>query len=242
MTGLLALLATPDEAAAARAAGADAMALETGAVWRMLPPRAEERSLLAVAMGAGERSSGALDVPAMARFIAGCRQRGQASVLTGRIEAPDLPRLAALAPDYIGLPVNQIAMARHVLAEDRGAGQGAGCDRIFIHDYVLPVSAGAYAFERTKPQRVRFAVTAEVPRNPSARGMADVFSYDIILDAIAAVIAQGHFDLLETLAEAIATRLLNHPAPRRVTLKLEKLDAGPAVLGIEIVREKAITS
>lgn len=238
MTGLLALLATPDEAAAARAAGADAMALQTGAVWRMLPPLGPELSVLAITAGAGERSSGALDVPAMAGFIAGCRQRGEASVLAGRIEAPDLPRLAALAPDYIGLPVAGIAAARRILVHNLKAGGGEHLDRIFIHDYILPVSAGAYAFEKTKQQRVRFAVSAHVPRSAAARDMADVFSYDIILDTIAAVIAEGHFDLLETLAEAIAARLLAHPAVRRLTLKLEKLDAGPAVLGIEIERER----
>ncbi|NCX69540.1 MAG: dihydroneopterin aldolase, partial [Rhodobacteraceae bacterium] len=43
-------------------------------------------------------------------------------------------------------------------------------------------------------------------------------------------------NLLETLAERIADRVLNEPQAHRVFVRIEKLDRGPGALGVEIVR------
>jgi dihydroneopterin aldolase len=113
-------------------------------------------------------------------------------------------------------------------------------DRVFVHDLVLPVRIGAYAHERTAPQRVRFDVDAMVsrPAHPTA-DMRDVFSYDVISDGIRMLIDAGHVPLVETLAEGIAGLVLAHPWVVRVTVRVAKLDTGSGSVGVAIERSQA---
>ena len=62
---------------------------------------------------------------------------------------------------------------------------------------------GAYSFEHGHTQKVRFDVTADVLRvTKSPEDMRHVFSYDIIMDGIRTIVARGHVELSEALAEA----------------------------------------
>jgi dihydroneopterin aldolase len=112
-------------------------------------------------------------------------------------------------------------------------------DRVFVRDFELPVSIGAYLHEHAKPQKVRFNIEARIYRsNRVAENMNDVFSYDLITDAIRMLVAQEHIALVETLAERIAASVLAHPRVASVTVRIEKLDIGPGVVGVEIMRER----
>jgi dihydroneopterin aldolase len=112
-------------------------------------------------------------------------------------------------------------------------------DRIFVHDFVLPVRIGAYAREHDKPQNVRFNVDVKVLRASHApEDMRDVFSYDLITDSIRMIVAQEHIALVEMLAERIAAVVLTHPRVASATVRVEKLDVGPGAVGVEIVRER----
>jgi dihydroneopterin aldolase len=192
----------------------------------------------------------------IARFVERCRARGLEAWLAGALEAPDVPRLLALRPDVLcfdealrgasgKLDASRLAILRDLIPR-AGAAQipSPDCapgprDKLFVHDLVLAISVGAYAQEREKRQRVRFNVDVEIARpSAEARDMRDVFSYDLIADTIRRVASKGHVELLETLAERIARDLLGHPAIARLTLRLEKLDVGPAIVGIEIVRDR----
>jgi dihydroneopterin aldolase len=110
-------------------------------------------------------------------------------------------------------------------------------DRVYVRDFVLQISIGAYRHERDRPQRVRFDVVAEVPRSSGAGDdIGKVFSYDVILDTIRALVENRHVNLVETLAEEIAAHLLQQRRVAAVTVRVEKLDIAPAVVGVEIVR------
>jgi dihydroneopterin aldolase len=112
-------------------------------------------------------------------------------------------------------------------------------DRVFVHDFVLPVRIGTYARERVKPQDVRFSVDARVLRaGHSPEDMRDVFSYDIITDSIRMIVAQDHIPLVEMLAERIAAVVLAHPRVISATVRVEKLNVGPGSVGVEITRER----
>jgi (5-formylfuran-3-yl)methyl phosphate synthase len=112
-------------------------------------------------------------------------------------------------------------------------------DRIFVRDFILPVRIGAYAHERDKPQRVRFDVDVGVLRAEHvAEDMRDVVSYDLITDSIRMIIAQEHISLVETLTERVAALILIHPRATSVTVRAEKLEAGPGGVGVEIVRRR----
>lgn len=113
-------------------------------------------------------------------------------------------------------------------------------DRVLVHDFEIPVRVGAYENERSNPQRVRFNVDVEVTRSARpAQDMRDVLSYDIITDGIRLVAAEGHIPLLETLAERIASLVLEHPQVQRVAVKVEKVQMGSGRVGVEITRQRA---
>jgi dihydroneopterin aldolase len=119
-------------------------------------------------------------------------------------------------------------------------------DRVFLRDLVLPVSIGAYAHEHGKTQRVRFDVTVLVARpgrdgRPQpTRDLRDIYSYDIISDGIRMLIAAGHIDLVETLAERIAALLLADPRVITAQVRVTKLETGTGRVGVAIRRTRAM--
>ena len=91
-------------------------------------------------------------------------------------------------------------------------------DRVFMHDLVLDVEIGVYTHEKGVTQRARFSVDIEVA--PTGQAIDDqierVLDYDTIIATIKTILAEGHINLVETLADEIATRCLAHPpAPPR---------------------------
>jgi (5-formylfuran-3-yl)methyl phosphate synthase len=116
-------------------------------------------------------------------------------------------------------------------------------DRVFVRDLILPVSIGAYDFERNQTQRVRFNIDVDVRRAAHhAEDMRDIFSYDLIVDTIRLILSRGHVDLVETLAERIADTLLAYPRVYRLNVRVEKLDVIEGSVGIEISRERLAQS
>jgi dihydroneopterin aldolase len=112
-------------------------------------------------------------------------------------------------------------------------------NRIFVRDFVLPVQIGAYSFEHGHTQDVRFDVTADVLRTVSnPEDMRHVFSYDVIMDGIRAMVVSGHVQLVEALAEAVAAHVLQDPRVMRITVRVEKLELGPGGVGVEIERTR----
>ncbi|MFM2391259.1 MAG: hypothetical protein RLZZ437_2814 [Pseudomonadota bacterium] len=113
-------------------------------------------------------------------------------------------------------------------------------DRISLRDHVVQADIGAFQQERGRQQRLRFNVVVEVaPTGPASDDVDRILSYDRITEAIAAELGAERLNLLETLAERIATRVLAEPQALRIFLRIEKLDVGPYALGVEIVRARA---
>jgi 7,8-dihydroneopterin aldolase/epimerase/oxygenase len=113
-------------------------------------------------------------------------------------------------------------------------------DRISLRDHVVQADIGAFQQERGHKQRLRFNVVVEVaPMGPAGDDVDRILSYDRITEAIAAELAAERLNLLETLAERIARRVLAEPQALQIFLRIEKLDVGPYALGVEIVRSQA---
>ncbi|MCX7287826.1 MAG: dihydroneopterin aldolase [Rhodobacterales bacterium] len=114
-------------------------------------------------------------------------------------------------------------------------------DRISLRDHVVEADIGAFQQERGHQQRLRFNVVVEVRpvTGPLEDDVDRILSYDRITEAIAAELAAERLNLLETLAERVAERILAEPAAMRAFLRIEKLDVGPYALGVEIVRSRA---
>lgn len=126
--------------------------------------------------------------------------------------------------------------------EVRAASAGAGPhpDRISLRDHVVMAEIGAFQQERGLQQRLRFNMVVELfPQGGVASDDVDgILSYDTLTGAIAIELAAERLNLLETLAERIAARILSEPQPRRIFLRIEKLDRGDFALGVEIVRAR----
>lgn len=123
----------------------------------------------------------------------------------------------------------------------RAAKEAGLADRISLRDYVLDVEIGAFQAERGVSQRVQFNVVVEVRAMDGAQtdDVDRILSYDTLVDAITHELAAERINLLETLAERIAARILLHPQAAKAYIRLEKLDRGPFALGVEIVRAAA---
>jgi dihydroneopterin aldolase len=121
-----------------------------------------------------------------------------------------------------------------------GSATDAPFDRVFVHDLVLDAEIGVYSHEKGVTQRARFSVDIEV--KPAGEAIEDqidrVLDYDTIIATIKGILAEGHINLVETLADEIATRCLEHPRAASVKVKIEKLDKEPGAVGVEIVRRR----
>ena len=115
-----------------------------------------------------------------------------------------------------------------------------GFYRLFVRDLVVPSSIGVHRHERDAPQRVR--VTVEIDIAPLFSTESDsigaVLSYDDVVAAVKKIISLGHINLVETLADRIATNCLEDARVVKVKVVVEKLDVlgGEATVGAEIVR------
>jgi len=114
--------------------------------------------------------------------------------------------------------------------------------RMLIRDLVLDCRIGAYAHERLAPQPVRINVDLRVrePEQPHGDDLRNVLSYDEVIAGIKALVAKGHIDLAETLAEEIAAICLADERAAHVVVRVEKLAVEPAAasVGVEIERHR----
>ena len=113
-------------------------------------------------------------------------------------------------------------------------------DRISVRDHIVEVEIGAFQAERGVTQRICFNIVVEV--RPQGQALDDdvdrILSYDKVTEAITFELAAERLNLLETLAERVADRILIEPQAMRVFVRIEKLDRGPGALGVEIVRAR----
>ncbi|WP_161860862.1 dihydroneopterin aldolase [Algicella marina] len=114
------------------------------------------------------------------------------------------------------------------------------CDRISVRDHIREVEIGAFRAERGQTQRIRFNIVVEVSAHVAAQDddVDKVLSYDTITSAVETELASARINLLETLAERVAARILKDRRAIRIFVRIEKLDRIPGALGVEIVRSR----
>jgi dihydroneopterin aldolase len=114
--------------------------------------------------------------------------------------------------------------------------------RILVRDVVLKCLIGIHAHELLAPQRVRINVDMAVleQAGPLSDDIANVVSYEDVIEGIKRMLAEGHINLVETLAEKIANLCLADQRVNSVRVRVEKLDvyAEAASVGIEIERRR----
>jgi dihydroneopterin aldolase len=113
--------------------------------------------------------------------------------------------------------------------------------RIFIRDFRLKVSIGIYDFEKERPQTV--VVNGELLLGPAEKAhndrIANVLNYDVVHDGIAVLAKSRHFNLQETLVDAILDLCLAQPGVVEARVSTEKPDVyGDCRVGYEATRRR----
>jgi dihydroneopterin aldolase len=118
---------------------------------------------------------------------------------------------------------------------------------MFIRDLVLEASIGVYPHEHAARQRVRInldlAVTDDGAGNLSRAAvgqdeLARVVSYETIVLRSREILASGHVQLVETLAERLCEACLADKRVLSARVRVEKLDvfADATSVGVEVER------
>lgn len=123
------------------------------------------------------------------------------------------------------------------------ADAAAGLRHVFVRDLVLECEIGVHPHEKGHTQRVRINLDLGVSEvDPHRDRLENVVCYEDIVTKVRAIAADGHVNLVETLAERIAAVCLQHPSCRSARVRVEKLevfdDAGS--VGVEIERFSAL--
>lgn len=113
---------------------------------------------------------------------------------------------------------------------------------IFLRGIELDARVGVHRFERERPQRIRLDLTLFVSRagEPESDRLGDVLNYERVVEAVRALCAGAHINLLETVAERIAKLCLAEAQVAGVRVSVAKPDIFPDVeaVGVRIERWK----
>ncbi|MEE8272981.1 MAG: dihydroneopterin aldolase [Alphaproteobacteria bacterium] len=122
------------------------------------------------------------------------------------------------------------------------APRGRGTRHVFVRDLVLDADIGIHDREQGHTQRVRINLDLEVDEDGpvTTDRIADVVSYEPLVDDARKIVAAGHVQLVETLAERLAACCPRDPRVRGAGVRVEKLDvvADAVSVGVEIERHR----
>ncbi len=120
------------------------------------------------------------------------------------------------------------------------ADAGMGIRHVFVRDLLLTCVIGVHAHEKRGPQRVRVNIDVGVYEGDTPHGdqLENVLCYEQLVVRIRAIVADGHINLVETLAERIAEICLQSANTQSARVRVEKLDvfSDTASVGVEIER------
>jgi len=112
---------------------------------------------------------------------------------------------------------------------------------VFIRNLEVLAHIGVHGHEQGKMQPVRINVDLAVEDKVDLADKLDlVVDYDAITKKIRAILAAGHINLAETVAERIATVCFEDARVKTARIRVEKLHALPGAEsgGVEIERQR----
>jgi 7,8-dihydroneopterin aldolase/epimerase/oxygenase len=114
---------------------------------------------------------------------------------------------------------------------------------VFVRDLTLLALIGIGAEEKIKPQRIVVNIDLSVKESdgPMPDDISHVVSYAIVVTKCEAIVAEGHVNLVETLAEKFAEACLKDKRVVAARVRIEKPDIIPNAksVGVEIERQRA---
>ncbi len=113
---------------------------------------------------------------------------------------------------------------------------------VFVRDYETLAEIGVWDHEKGSTQKIRINVDLSVlePEAHHEDQLDNVVCYNDIVNGIQSILSEGHINLVETLAEKIASMALIDTRVIAARVKVEKLEAvnGAASVGVEIEKHR----
>lgn len=113
---------------------------------------------------------------------------------------------------------------------------------VFVRDLTMLALIGIHDAEKIKPQRIVVNIDLSVQElhSPMPDDISHVVSYEIIVKKCEAIVAEGHVNLVETLAEKFAEACLKDKRVAAARVRIEKPDIIPNAksVGVEIERAR----
>jgi len=124
-----------------------------------------------------------------------------------------------------------------------GPDAAAGVRHVFVNGLTVQAHLGIHPHEKAQPQRVVISIdlAVEDPHAPSGIGpdeLPRVVDYGAVAETARRIARSGHTRLAETLAERIATALLEDIRVLRASVKIEKPDVLTDVISVGVVVER----
>ena len=122
----------------------------------------------------------------------------------------------------------------------RIADAGLAIRHVFVRNLEMLAHIGVHGHEQGKPQPIRINLDLAVEDTAELEDRLDkVVDYERLTEKIRAIVAGGHINLAETLAERIAHACFGDVRVRSARVRVEKLHAVPGAesAGVEIERQ-----
>lgn len=115
-------------------------------------------------------------------------------------------------------------------------------DTVFIRDLRIPTVVGIFEWERRIRQEVRFDIEMDfdIRKAAGSDDIADTLDYKAVAQRVRAHVEQSSFNLVEALAESVATLILKEFDVTAVRLTLNKTGAvrDARDVGVKIERSR----
>jgi dihydroneopterin aldolase len=128
----------------------------------------------------------------------------------------------------------------HYILPSRLANASRGVRHVFVRDLDLEARVGVHRNEKGRSQPVRINIDLEVSEDatPAEDRLDAVVCYEQVVKSVKAILASGHVNLVETLAERIAQKCLEDPRVRAARVRVEKPEAIPEARGVGVEIER----
>ena len=114
---------------------------------------------------------------------------------------------------------------------------------VFVHDLLLSANIGIYQHEKegTQPVRINIDLTVREGDSEIQDSIDKVVCYETVVKRVENIIENGHLNLVETLAEEVASACLEDGRVFVARVRVEKLAAikNAASVGVEIERTRS---
>lgn len=116
-----------------------------------------------------------------------------------------------------------------------------GFDKVLIEGLQVDALVGIYAWEHEQPQPLIIDLAMSWDNRPAAASeqITDALDYDRVSQAVAQLIIQQPWQLIETVAERIAMLVINDFSVAQVLVKVAKPQAVPSARQVAVVIERS---